>query len=136
MKGLAAVQSLAAAIPASETDESLVPHYFGPYPNWANSPQVLSNAVVTFTGGGGTGAAAVATVNPANGRIDAITVTEPGSGYTTPPGVVIQAPGVTVTPASATAAISLGVITGIAVDEAGFGFTLSLIHISEPTRPY
>src|SRR5674476_884758 len=103
MKGLAAVQSLAAGIPASETDPSLVPHYFGPYPNWANSPQVLSNAVVTFTSGGGTGAAAVATVNPKGGGIDAITVTAPGTGYTSPPDVLIEAAGVTVTPAGATA---------------------------------
>ena len=24
------------------------PHYYGPYPNWANSPQALANAVVTI----------------------------------------------------------------------------------------
>src|SRR5665647_1298954 len=130
MKGLAAVQSLAAAIPASETDPSLVPHYFGPYPNWANSPQVLSNAVVTFTSGGGTGAAAVATVNPKGGGIDAITVTAPGTGYTSPPDVLIEAAGVTVTPAGATAAISLGVLTSIAVDEAGFGFTAPAVTLT------
>jgi len=130
MKGSAAVQRLAAAIPASETDESLVPHYFGPYPNWANSPQVLSNAIVTLAGGGGAGAAAVATVNPKTGGIDAITVTQPGTGYTSPPGVLIEAAGVTVTPASATAAISLGVITSIAVDEAGFGFTAPAVTLT------
>src|SRR5450830_271626 len=130
MKGSAAVQSLAAAVPSSATDESLVPHYFGPYPNWANSPQVLSNAIVTLVNGGGTGAAAVATVNPKTGGIDAITVTQPGTGYTSPPDVVIEAAGVTVTPASATAAISLGVITSIAVDEAGFGFTAPAVTLT------
>ena len=30
-----------AAVPTSATDETKVPHYFGPYPNWANSPQTL-----------------------------------------------------------------------------------------------
>lgn len=37
------------AMPASPVDETKVPHYFGPYPNWANSPQVLANAVVTIS---------------------------------------------------------------------------------------
>ena len=30
------------------TDEDKVPHYFGPYPNWANSPQTLADALVTL----------------------------------------------------------------------------------------
>ena len=38
-----------AVAPISPTDESKVPHYFGPYPNWANSPQVLADAIVTIT---------------------------------------------------------------------------------------
>ncbi len=40
------------AAPAAVTDprdESKVPHYFGPYPNWANSPQVLADAVVKIS---------------------------------------------------------------------------------------
>ena len=36
------------AMPTSATDETKVPHYFGPYPNWANSPQVLADAIVTI----------------------------------------------------------------------------------------
>ncbi len=35
--------------PLSPTDETQVPHYFGPYSNWANSPQVLVDAVVTIS---------------------------------------------------------------------------------------
>ena len=31
---------------ATPPDPTKVPHYFGPYPNWANSPQVLANAIV------------------------------------------------------------------------------------------
>ena len=45
----------AASMPASPTDESKVPHYFGPYPNWANSPFRLPNVSITLDGGGGTG---------------------------------------------------------------------------------
>ena len=32
----------------SATDKTKVPHYFGPYPNWANSPQTLADAIVTL----------------------------------------------------------------------------------------
>ena len=64
-----------AAMPMSETDESKVPHYFGPYPNWANSPLTLPDAQVVITGNGA-GAEAVATVG-ANGVITGITVTNP-----------------------------------------------------------
>ncbi len=41
----------AAAVPTSATDESVVPHYFGPYPNWANSPQTLADAMVKISVG-------------------------------------------------------------------------------------
>ena len=36
------------AVTFSATDETKVPHYFGPYPNWANSPQALADAIVTL----------------------------------------------------------------------------------------
>src|SRR5674476_1638424 len=61
---------------------------------------------------------------------DASTVTAPGTGYTSPPDVLIEAAGVTVTPAGATAAISLGALTSIAVDEAGFGFTAPAVTLT------
>lgn len=41
----------AAAMPASATDKTKVPHYFGPYPNWANSPQTLADAMVKISVG-------------------------------------------------------------------------------------
>ncbi len=72
--------SAGAAGPASPTDETKVPHYFGPYPNWANSPLTMPDVQVVITGNG-TGATAEATVG-ADGAITAITVTNPGSGYT------------------------------------------------------
>jgi hypothetical protein len=51
--------------PTDPKDESKVPHYFGPYPNWANSPQVLSNAVVTMSSATGV---PVTVGNPLIGR--------------------------------------------------------------------
>jgi sugar lactone lactonase YvrE len=48
---------------------------------------------VEITGGGGTGAAAVTTIN-ANGQVSGITVTNPGSGYTSTPNVFINGDGV------------------------------------------
>ena len=92
-----AVAAQASAAPISAVDESKVPHYFGPFPNWANSPQVLADAIVTISDGGGPGAEATATVDPKTGGINAITVTSPGSGYTTAPDVAITAAGVTPT---------------------------------------
>ena len=34
---------------ASPVDQTKVPHYFGPYPNWANSPLTLPDATVTIS---------------------------------------------------------------------------------------
>ena len=45
---------------------------------------------VSFSGGGGSGAAASATVS--DGKVTAITVTAPGSGYTSSPSVFLEAP--------------------------------------------
>ena len=70
------------AAPTDPTDATQVPHYFGPWPNWANSPLTMPDAQVVITGKGN-GAEAVATVG-ANGSITAITITNPGSGYSNP----------------------------------------------------
>ena len=76
-----AVPGPAAAVPASATDESKVPHYFGPFPNWANSPLTMATATVDIAGTG-TGATAVAQVDPVTGGITKIDVTSPGHDYT------------------------------------------------------
>ena len=68
------------AAPTSPVDQTKVPHYFGPYPNWANSPLTAPDATVEILGDG-TGAKATATVG-ANGAVTGITITNPGSGYT------------------------------------------------------
>jgi len=64
-----------------------VPHYYGPYANYANSPLRMSDAVVSFTEGGGEGAAAIATVDSETGAVTHVDVTDGGSGYTTTPAV-------------------------------------------------
>ena len=71
-------EDVAAAAPISATDETKVPHYFGPYPNWANSPQVLANAVVKIGLGTPT---PIAVGNPLTARANA-------TDYATPPGVL------------------------------------------------
>ena len=71
-------EDVAAAAPISATDETKVPHYFGPYPNWANSPQVLADAVVEIGLGTPT---PIAVGNPLTARANA-------TDYATPPGVL------------------------------------------------
>src|SRR3954471_24919335 len=74
------VASVADGAPSSATDESKVPHYFGPYPNWAHSPLTNADATVKISADG-TGATADATVG-ANGAVTGLTIMTPGSGYT------------------------------------------------------
>ena len=84
--GLVAISVLAMGLPAgvasgaAMVDPTKVPHYFGPWPNWANSPLTLPDAQVVISGDG-TGAAATATVG-ADGVITGITMTNPGANYT------------------------------------------------------
>ncbi len=78
---VASGSSSPAAVPISPVDQTKVPHYFGPWPNWALSPLTMADVSVTI-GGDGTGATATATVG-ALGAITGVTITDPGSGYTT-----------------------------------------------------
>ncbi len=66
--------------PTSPVDQTKIPHYFGPFPNWANSPLTLPDVKVTINGDG-QDAQATATVG-ANGLISGITIDNPGNGYT------------------------------------------------------
>ena len=124
----AALKQAAEAIlqaPISATDETKVPHYFGPFPNWANSPFTLPDVAVAITGDGA-GATAMATVG-ANGAVTGITITNPGSGYTTAT-VNITGGG---TGATADAVVSAsGVVTAINVDAGGAGYTAPQVAIS------
>jgi hypothetical protein len=123
----------ATAMPAGlidPKDETKVPHYFGPNPNWALSPLREARAVVDITGGGGNGATATATVDPQTGAITAITITNPGSGYTSAPLVDITGLG---NGAQATAVVDYSgnsVVNQVTVDVAGSGYTAPAVTIS------
>ena len=126
----AALQQAAAAITpmvsgtiaGSPTEESKIPHYFGPFPNWANSPYFLPGATVMIDPppAGGTTAEAVATVD-ATGVVTGITVINPGSGYekTAVPLVRIDGNG---SGAFATATVSTNAFT-VNVNDGGTGYT-------------
>ncbi|MHB0877514.1 MAG: hypothetical protein ACYC5O_15865, partial [Anaerolineae bacterium] len=103
--GLAGVE-IALAAPM---DPNGVPHYFGPYANYANSPMP--------TGGIGT-----------------ITVDSGGSGYTAPTVTIADVYG-TGTGATASAAFdaTTGAITTITVLTAGTGYSAPIVTIDDPT---
>jgi len=78
----------AAPGPASAVDETRVPHYFGPYPNWANSPLTLPDATVTITGASVT---AVTVGNPLVTRANATDSATTVFGVVQDPGSVLPA---------------------------------------------
>lgn len=82
----------------------------------------LTAPAVTISGGGGSGAAAVATV--ANGMVTSINVTNFGSGYTSAPTVTI-APPTAASTAAATATIAGGAITAVNLTSGGAGYTVA-----------
>ena len=107
------------AMPANPTDGTKVPHYFGPWTNWALSPLTAAAVNVDITGDG-SGATAAATVDPVTGGVASIAIVTPGSGYTAAT-VVITGAG---TSADATASVSTtGTVTGVTVDAAGSGYS-------------
>ena len=74
---------------------------------------------VTFSGGGGTGAAATAIVDATVGRVTGFTVTAGGSGYTSAPSVAVSNGGGSA--AIATAAVSGGVVASVSLNQGGAG---------------
>ena len=113
------------ATPTSPTDATQVPHYFGPWPNWALSPLTLPDATVEIIGDG-TGAAATATIG-GNGAVTGITVTNPGNGYTNATVNIVGAG----TGATAAATITdNGGIVAIAVDTNGSGYKAPVVSFS------
>ena len=98
------------------------PHYFGPYPNYANSPLRMSDAVVDFVGGGGYGASALAQVDAETGAITGFTVLDGGADYTSAPDVVVTSPVAGGSGAEAVATIAHGV-TSIEMKKRGSGYT-------------
>lgn len=85
---------------------------------------------VRFIGGGGSGAAATASIG--NGIVGVITVTDSGSGYVSPPSITFT--GISSVSAAATAVVSAaGTITSIYITNAGLGYTASpSITIGDP----
>jgi len=77
--------------------------------------------VVEITGGGGTGAAAIANFNPATGTITGITITSPGSGYTSTPTVTFLGGSATLGTGAAAGALAATVTTG-AISSGGMTF--------------
>lgn len=87
-----------------------------------NGGSGYSRPLVTFSGGAGTGAQAFVS-GAANGVITDITVTDPGSGYTSSPTVTIaDSGGGTGTGATAVCEIRRGQITAITVNSGGSGY--------------
>ena len=79
---------------------------------------------VSFTGGGGSNAAATATVSTA-GMITDVTMTNSGSGYTTAPKVTFISDSANGADATATAHIAGGKVTNVTVTNGGYGYVYS-----------
>ncbi|MHB1356414.1 MAG: hypothetical protein ACYCZF_10610, partial [Anaerolineae bacterium] len=75
-----------------------------------------ATTTVSFTGGGG-GINAAATANLSGGRVVSITITNPGTGYTSAPGVVINGIG-----SGATASAAM-LISAVVLGAGGSGYT-------------
>jgi len=107
-------------------DPGGIPHYFGPYANYANSPMPKGNitSITLVSGGSGysanttaaisdvyaTGSGATANITVTAGVVTGITIQNPGTGYTAPI-VTITDPDATGTGAVATASLG-GTLTG------------------------
>ena len=84
-----------------------VPHYFGPYPNYANSPLP-------------------------SGAVTSITVEDGGSGYTAPAVAIEDVYGMGAG-ATATATVVAGVITEITLTNGGSGYYSPIVFIDDAT---
>jgi PKD repeat protein len=99
---------LAAPSTPPTMDPGGVPHYFGPWPNWANSPMPMGNisSITVDSGGEGytapvvsiedvyyTGSGAVANATVVGGIITAINITNGGTNYTAPIVIITDATG-------------------------------------------
>ena len=102
----AAPLALAVAPPPGIEGPGGVPHYFGPYGNWAYSPLPT-------------------------GTIAALTVVDGGVGYTAPVVTITDAYG-TGSGATATAVVVGGVITGFN-GSGGTGYSAPVVTITDPT---
>ena len=80
--------------------------------------------IITFVGGGGSGATATCTIN-GTGRVNTVTVTNAGTGYTSIPTVVVSVAGNTSAPTTTavlTAALAPFIIASVTLDNPGSGY--------------
>ena len=77
--------------------------------------------IITISGGGGTGARAVATVE--GGVVTGITIISPGSGYTSTPNLAIASPPFPPRQATGTTEVFNGFVVGIKIVDGGYGYT-------------
>ena len=79
---------------------------------------------VSFIGGGGAGANGYATVNAA-GSVTSITIDAPGSGYSSPPEIVVELPATAIAPATAQAHVVRGRVESIDVIFGSHSYTFT-----------
>ncbi len=89
--------------------------------------QYTARANVVFSGGGGSGA--IASLSIQNGTVTAIAIVNPGSGYTSPPTLVVSDPGIPGSPGvpggtgfSGFCNIAFGQITSVGIASGGTGY--------------
>ena len=112
-------------LPASPVDESVVPHYFGPYPNWGLSALTNPDVTVTIVGDG-SGASATAKVG-AGGAITDITITNPGSNYTS---ATVQITGAGAGAAATAVVTSSQTVVAVNVTNSGMNYVQPSVAIT------
>lgn len=92
-------------------------NYFGGILFYVYVDKVLTKAALTFSGGGGSGAAGYATIS--GGVVQSVTITNGGSGYTTAPSVSIVGRGIKGSGATFTASLLGNAVDSVAVGGSG-----------------
>jgi FtsP/CotA-like multicopper oxidase with cupredoxin domain len=95
-----------AAIAPAALDPGGTPHYYGPYPNYANSP--MPTGVITD-----------------------ITLTSGGHDYTDPVVSITDLYSTNIVPATVTATVVDGVITDVELNDGGSGYTIPIVTITD-----
>ncbi|MBI5034042.1 MAG: multicopper oxidase domain-containing protein [Chloroflexi bacterium] len=93
-------------VPPAQLDQGGIPHYFGPYANYANSPLP-------------------------KGPITTLTLDFGGTGYTAPVVTIADVYG-TGSGATAVATVTGGVITGLKLTNPGSGYSAPIVFIDDP----
>jgi len=102
------IAGLSATAAAAVADPGGVPHYFGPYGNWAFSPLPV-------------------------GPVGTVTVVDGGTEYSAPTVIVDDAylTAGSFTPATVTATVASGVITGFTIVNGGAGYMAPVVTITD-----